>query len=86
MLYEVITSVNEQKYEELCKHSSEMESKAANAERTSVKYKQVEFMQDQIGKVYPGTISGVTDWGVITSYSIHYTKLYETPSTARQRK
>ena len=57
-------SVNEQKYEELCKHSSEMESKAANAERTSVKYKQVEFMQDHIGKVYPGTISGVTDWGV----------------------
>lgn len=57
-------SANEQKYEELCKHSSEMESRAANAERTSVKYKQVEFMQEQIGKIYPGTISGVTDWGV----------------------
>jgi len=57
-------SANEQKYEELCRHSSDMESRAANAERSSVKYKQVEFMQDQIGKIYPGTISGVTDWGV----------------------
>ncbi len=57
-------SVNEQKYEELCKHSSDMETRAANAERASVKYKQVEFMQDHIGKIYPGVISGVTDWGI----------------------
>ncbi|MDX8338125.1 ribonuclease R [Draconibacterium sp. IB214405] len=57
-------SVNEQKYEGLCKHSSDMESKAANAERASIKYKQVEFMQDHIGKSYKGTISGVTDWGI----------------------
>lgn len=57
-------SANEQKYEDLCKHSSEMEAKAANAERSSIKYKQVEFMQNQIGKIYPGTISGVTDWGI----------------------
>ncbi|AHW59730.1 ribonuclease R [Draconibacterium orientale] len=57
-------SANEQKYEGLCKHSSDMEAKAANAERASIKYKQVEFMQDHIGKTYPGTISGVTDWGI----------------------
>ena len=57
-------SVNEQKYEDLCKHSSDMETRAANAERASIKYKQVEFMQEHIGKVYPGTISGITDWGV----------------------
>jgi len=57
-------SANEQKYEELCKHSSDMEGRAANAERASSKYKQVEFMQDHIGKIYPGTISGVTDWGI----------------------
>ena len=57
-------SANEQKYEELCRHSSDMESRAANAERSSVKYKQVEFMQDHVGKIYPGVISGVTDWGV----------------------
>ncbi len=57
-------SANEQKYESLCKHSSDMETRAANAERASIKYKQVEFMQDQIGKVYPGVISGITDWGI----------------------
>lgn len=57
-------SVNEQKFENLCKHSSDMEARAANAERASVKYKQVEFMQDHIGKIYPGVISGITDWGI----------------------
>jgi len=57
-------SVNEQTFESLCKHSSEMETKAANAERASIKYKQVEFMQDHVGKVYPGVISGITDWGI----------------------
>jgi len=57
-------SANEEKYEELCKHSSDMETRAANAERSSIKYKQVEFMQEHIGNVYPGVISGVTDWGV----------------------
>ena len=57
-------SVNEQKYENLCRHSSDMETRAANAERASIKYKQVEFMQDHIGKIYPGVISGITDWGI----------------------
>jgi ribonuclease R len=57
-------SANEQKYEGLCKHSSEMETKAAKAERSSIKYKQVEFMQDHLGKIYPGVISGITDWGI----------------------
>jgi len=57
-------SVNEKKYEDLCRHSSEMETRAAEAERASVKYKQVEFMQDHIGEVYPGVISGITDWGI----------------------
>lgn len=57
-------SADEEKYEDLCRHSSDMETRAANAERASVKYKQVEFMQDHIGEVYPGVISGVTDWGI----------------------
>ena len=57
-------SANEQKYEDLCKHSSDMETRAANAERASIKYKQVEFMQDHVGEVYPGVISGITDWGI----------------------
>src|SRR5690606_4014393 len=42
----------------------QMEKKAADAERTSVKYKQAEFLQDQIGSVYSGIISGVTEWGM----------------------
>ncbi len=57
-------SASEQKYEDLCKHSSDMEARAANAERASIKYKQVEFMQEHIGESYPGVISGITDWGI----------------------
>lgn len=56
-------SVNQDKYEDMCKHSSDMEQLAANAERASVKYKQVEFMADKIGQDFTGTISGVTQWG-----------------------
>jgi ribonuclease R len=48
----------------LCKHSSEMERLAADAERASIKYKQVEFMSDKIGQVFDGIISGVTEWGI----------------------
>lgn len=51
-------------YAEMCRHASEMESRAANAERASVKYKQVEFMQEHIGEIFAGVISGVTDWGL----------------------
>lgn len=57
-------SANAQKYEDMCHYSSEMESRAAQAERSSIKYKQVEFMKDKIGEVYPGVISGITDWGI----------------------
>ena len=57
-------TVNAQKWEDMCKHSSDMENKAANAERSSIKYKQVEFMQDKIGQEFRGVISGVTDWGI----------------------
>ena len=57
-------SVSAPKFEDYCKHSSEMEHRAASAERSSIKYKQVEFMKDKIGEVLPGVISGVTDWGI----------------------
>ncbi len=57
-------SVNVQKLEDLCKHSSDMEQLAANAERSSIKYKQVEFMGDHMGQVFDGVISGVTEWGL----------------------
>lgn len=57
-------SVDSVKYEEMCRHSSDMETRAANAERSSVKYKQVEFMQELVGEVYKGVISGVTEFGL----------------------
>jgi ribonuclease R len=52
------------KYEKMCEHSSKMERLAAEAERASVKYKQVEYMSDKIGRVFEGVISGVTEWGI----------------------
>ncbi len=58
------TSVDADTWETYCKHSSDMEQLAANAERASIKYKQVEFMRDHIGQVYDGVISGVTEWGI----------------------
>jgi ribonuclease R len=56
--------VNAEHYEVLSKHSSEKEKKAADAERSSVKYKQAEFLKDNIGSMYTGVISGVTEWGM----------------------
>ena len=57
-------TVQEAKYEDMCDHSSEMEQIAANAERASIKYKQVEFMGERLGQEFDGTISGVTEWGI----------------------
>jgi ribonuclease R len=57
-------SVNQKEYEDYCDHCSAMEQLAANAERTSIKYKQVEFMSNKIGQIYDGVISGVTEWGL----------------------
>lgn len=51
-------------YETECKYASEREMIAADAERTSVKYKLVEFMQDKVGMEFDGTVSGVTEWGM----------------------
>ena len=57
-------SADKIKLEDQCKHSSDMEQLAANAERASIRYKQVEFMQDKLGEVYEGVISAVTEWGL----------------------
>ena len=57
-------SANQEHYEELCEHSSEMEQTAQNAERDSIKYKMVEFMGDKIGEVFDGHISGIQSYGI----------------------
>lgn len=62
-------SVAAEKTEEMCKHCSDMEQVAANAERASIKYKQVEFMSDKVGRTFDGTISGVTEWGIYVELS-----------------
>ena len=59
-----ITPPNKDVYEEYCKHCSVMEKKAADAERTSVKYKQAEYLADKLGQVFPALISGVSKWGI----------------------
>ncbi|MFI5221479.1 MAG: RNB domain-containing ribonuclease, partial [Bacteroidia bacterium] len=64
-------NANSETFEEMCKHSSEMEVKAAEAERASVRYKQVEYIKEFIGHEFQGIISGVTEWGMfveITEY------------------
>jgi ribonuclease R len=57
-------TVSQSKYEDLCEHCSAQEQVAANAERASIKYKQVEFMSEHIGEEYDAVISGVTEWGI----------------------
>ncbi|MGM0933658.1 MAG: ribonuclease R [Bacteroidota bacterium] len=57
-------SAKEDEYDEKCHHSSEMENLATNAERDSIKYMQVKYMQDHNDEEFLGVISGVTDWGI----------------------
>ena len=57
-------SANEEVYEDKCNHSSNMENLATKAERDSIKYMQIRFMQDHKDEEFVGVISGVTDWGI----------------------
>ncbi len=57
-------SVDAGRLEEKCRHCSSQEQLAANAERSSIKYKQVEYMADHLGEAYTGVITGVTEWGL----------------------
>lgn len=57
-------SVSEEEYETASSHSSAMEKRAADAERASIKYKQAEYLEENVGKTYMGLISGVTEWGM----------------------
>ena len=57
-------SANQEKYEELCEHCSDMEQIAQQAERDSIKYKMVEFMGDKVGETYDAHISGIQSYGI----------------------
>ena len=57
-------SANQEKYEELCEHCSDMEVTSQQAERDSIKYKMVEFMEDKIGNEYDAHISGIQSYGI----------------------
>lgn len=58
--------------EKLAKHSSNMEQKAAEAERASTKYKMAEFLEDKKGKVFTAIVSGITDWGIYAEIEENY--------------
>ena len=57
-------TANEDQYEQKCRHSSEMEGLASQAERASIKYMQVKYMSNHQDQNFLGVISGVTDWGI----------------------
>jgi len=57
-------SVDKEEYESYCKHSSQMEQKATEAERSSIKYKQAEYLADKIGQQFEATVTGIAKWGV----------------------
>ena len=57
-------SVDKKEYEDMCVHASEMEKQAEEMERQSIKYKQAEYLQDKIGQVFDGLVSGVSKWGL----------------------
>ena len=57
-------SANQDKFEELCEHCSDMEQVAQQAERDSIKYKMVEFMSDKLGETYDAHISGIQSYGI----------------------
>lgn len=57
-------SVNDEEFEEKCTHSSDREKIASDAERASIKYKQVEYMVPRVGEEFEGLISGLTEWGI----------------------
>jgi ribonuclease R len=57
-------AANPKNLETMCKHCSEKEKSATEAERASIKYKQVEFLKDKVGKTFEGIISGMSEWGI----------------------
>jgi ribonuclease R len=72
------SSVSQEEFEDMCEHCSDMERKAIDAERASVKLKQVEYLADKIGQEFDGLISGVSKWGI-------FVELVETKSEGMVR-
>ena len=64
IVHRLLENNNINKLENICKHCSEMEKTATQAERDSIKYMQIKYLQNKIGKIYEGVISGVTEWGL----------------------
>ena len=59
-----VESQNKEYYETCCQYASQREQIATEAERSSIKYKLCEYMQDKVGQIFPGTVSGLTEWGM----------------------
>lgn len=57
-------SPKKEKYEKMCEHASDMEKRASDSERASIKYKQAEYLQTMVGESFDGIVSGVTEWGI----------------------
>ena len=56
--------IDKNKLEEICKHISSREVTSSKAERESIKFKQVQYLEDKVGQVFDGIVSGVTEWGM----------------------
>src|SRR5690606_7059592 len=56
--------INAEHYDKMAEHSSQMEKRASEAERASIKYKQAELLDAQLGVEYTGLVSGVNEWGM----------------------
>ena len=72
LLWDYLEGKNRQEkelIEQKCIHSSEREKRAAEAERASIKFKQVEFMSEMLGETFEGIVSGITDWGLFVEIS-----------------
>jgi ribonuclease R len=67
-------SVNAAEYVEYCQHISDMERKAMEAERESIKYKQTELLVDEIGEEFWGKISGVSKWGLFVQLESNFSE------------
>lgn len=65
-------SVDENPLELQCEHSSNMERRAAEAERASVKYKQAEFLENKVGEIFTGKVSGISKWGIFVELNDNF--------------